>query len=115
MFVNEIEASVILGTDKKDWMKHMAVQFPNCIIVLTRGEFGVEVMCNGQYFQHDAYSVEAVDTTAAGDTFTGFFLATYTKGYSMKECLELASKAAAICVTKKGASDSIPSMAEVLN
>jgi ribokinase len=115
LFINEIEASVILGTDKKDWIKHMADQFPNCIIVLTLGASGVEVMCNGQYYQHDAYAVEAVDTTAAGDTFTGFFLATHTKGYSMEMCLELASKAAAICVTKKGASDSIPSMEEVLN
>jgi ribokinase len=113
LFVNEIEATAILGTDQ-DLLQRMAAKFPNCVIILTQGASGVEAMCGGQYYHHVAYTVEAVDTTAAGDTFTGFFLATHVQGASIEESLKVASKAAAICVTRKGASDSIPSMAEVL-
>ena len=63
-------------------------------------------------FQH-AFSVNAVDTTAAGDTFAGYFLQSVTSGQSPKEALEIAAKAAAICVTRRGASGSIPDREEV--
>ena len=56
-----------------------------------------------------------MDTTAAGDTFTGFFLATLAEGESPEVALQRASKASAIAVTRPGASDSIPTLEEVLN
>jgi len=57
--------------------------------------------------------VTPVDTTAAGDTFTGFFLANFADGKDARSCLEIAAKASALCITRPGASDSIPSKEEV--
>jgi len=54
-----------------------------------------------------------VDTTAAGDTFTGYFVASYTQGYSLKDCMARAAAASAISVSRHGASISIPEAAEV--
>jgi ribokinase len=58
--------------------------------------------------------VEAVDTTAAGDTFTGFFVAAIADGIDVKTALEQATKAAAISVSRKGAAPSIPTREEML-
>ena len=62
-----------------------------------------------------ACSVEAVDTTAAGDTFIGFFLRGILDGCSQEETLKLATVASAIAVTRPGAADSVPSYAEVID
>jgi ribokinase len=52
--------------------------------------------------------VQAVDTTAAGDTYTGYFLAGLMEGMSLHACMNLASRAAAVSVTRPGAAESIP-------
>ncbi|MDL2215843.1 PfkB family carbohydrate kinase, partial [Ruminococcaceae bacterium OttesenSCG-928-N02] len=52
-------------------------------------------------------------TTAAGDTFTGYFLAAILAGKSPAQAMNLAAKAAAICVTRAGAAPSIPTLNEV--
>ena len=54
------------------------------------------------------FKVTAVDTTAAGDTFIGYFLAELLAGESTPQSLTLASRAAALCVTRPGAAVSIP-------
>ena len=54
-----------------------------------------------------------MDTTAAGDTFTGYFLSRITQGDSIISALDIASKAAAITVSRPGASVSIPLSAEL--
>lgn len=59
------------------------------------------------------YKVKAVDTTAAGDTFTGFFIGGLLKGLDVKDAMDQASKAAAIAVTRQGAAPSIPTLSEV--
>ena len=59
--------------------------------------------------------VKAVDTTAAGDTFTGFFVSAISKGKSPKEALDLASRASAIAVSRPGAAPSVPTLDEVEN
>ena len=61
-----------------------------------------------------ALKVEAVDTTAAGDTYTGYFLAGLSEGKGARESMELATRAAAITVSRPGAAESIP-MASELN
>jgi ribokinase len=58
--------------------------------------------------------VDAVDTTAAGDTFLGYYLAGLAAGLDPLERLRRASRAAAVCITRPGALDSIPRLAEVL-
>ena len=62
-----------------------------------------------------AFPVKAVDTTAAGDTFTGYFVACMAQGRPEGECLDLASRAAAIAVSRPGAAPSIPVIDEVLS
>ena len=57
--------------------------------------------------------MKAVDSTAAGDTFIGYFLAAVMSDSPAEEALKRASKAAAICVSKEGAMDSIPMDDEV--
>ena len=54
-----------------------------------------------------------MDTTAAGDTFAGFFLQSITMGKTVEQALEVASKAAAVCVARKGAAASIPDFKEL--
>ena len=58
--------------------------------------------------------MKAVDTTAAGDTFTGFFVAGLIDGDSPAEALRMAAKASSIAVTRPGAAPSVPTKAEVL-
>ena len=61
----------------------------------------------------DAVPVRAVDTTAAGDTYTGFFIAGLTEGRPLSESMDRASRAAALAVTRAGAADSIPTESEL--
>ena len=89
-------------------------KYPDAKIVLTLGSEGSMYFDDGKIFRQGIYKVKAVDTTAAGDTFTGFFIASIIKGMKSEEGLSLAAKAAAIAVTKPGALDSIPALDEVL-
>ena len=89
-------------------------KYPNAKIVLTLGSEGSMYFDNGKICRQGIYKVKAVDTTAAGDTFTGFFISSLIKGMKSEECLALAAKAAAIAVTKPGALDSIPTLDEVI-
>lgn len=60
------------------------------------------------------FRVQAVDTTAARDTFTGFFMASLIEGKSIAEALKAASKASSIAVSRPGAAGSITSASEVM-
>ena len=84
-------------------------------VIITLGSKGCLIREEGVSYRIDAFKVEPVDTTAAGDTFTGFFVAGLVKGLPMKEVLDLCAKAAAIAVSRKGAVASIPTMDEVLH
>ena len=70
-------------------------------------------MPGGENVLHqEAYKVQAVDTTAAGDTFTGYFLAQRMNGADVKQALAMASAASALAVSRKGAAPSIPEREE---
>ena len=112
--LNEVEAAQLGGGNTPDEMLDaMAQRFPEAMVVLTLGEDGAVCRRGNERWQQPCYPVKAVDTTAAGDTFTGYFLAAYTQGSTIPEALRLAARAAAIAVTRKGAAPSIPCMAEV--
>ena len=68
---------------------------------------------NGRHHQ-EIFKVETVDTTAAGDTFTGYFIAGFINGTPIKETLRMSALAASIAVSRPGATPSIPYMEEVL-
>ena len=67
----------------------------------------------GNPIRQDAFKVKAVDTTSAGDTFIGYFLAERMNGASPATAMEHATKASAITVTRKGAAVSIPKANEL--
>lgn len=114
--LNEIEGKAVTGeTDPDKICKAMKERYPDGTVVLTLGSDGVVYFDGTKRLSHGIYPVKAVDTTAAGDTFTGFFLATLAAGEPPEVALQRASKASAIAVTRPGASDSIPTLEEVLN
>ena len=79
------------------------------------GSQGSVYIDKDQVIPQKCYKVKAVDTTAAGDTFTGFFVSAISKGKSPKEALDLASRASAIAVSRPGAAPSVPTLDEVEN
>lgn len=112
--LNEIEGEQITGEkDPEKILEKMLDKFPNAKVVLTLGEGGVIYRDKNQICRQDIFKVDVVDTTAAGDTFTGYFIASMIQGLSISETLRLCAKASAIAVSRKGATDSIPSMEEV--
>lgn len=114
--VNEIEAAGLVNMSYDDIEKVISAledKYPDKMIVMTVGEKGSYYIHNHELIHQDAYMVEAVDTTAAGDTFTGFFLASYLKDKDIKKALELAAKASSITVQGKGAAQSIPDISQL--
>jgi ribokinase len=117
--LNELEAGQLLGWDRdKDFdgfnmAKALLNKFEGAAIVLTLGSEGAIYVDENQEIFQPAFKVQAVDTTAAGDTFTGFFIGGQIRGLSVKKSLEEAAKASAIAVTRPGASPSIPTLSEV--
>lgn len=114
--LNEIEAQALTGekAEKAVLLDKLTKHFPEAEIVLTLGEKGSIYSRDGIVVEQKAYRVTAVDTTAAGDTFTGYYLAGKRKGVSIKESLDIGAKASAMAVSTKGAAQSIPEWQEVL-
>jgi ribokinase len=114
LIVNETEAAMILGQPVSDQLgEQLATRFPKMKIVLTLGESGVIYRQGGLAIEQSAFPVSAVDTTGAGDTFTGFFLAALIRGEEIQQCLLEACRAASISVTRPGAATSIPQRSEL--
>ena len=114
--LNEIEGNALTGqTAPAEILSAMSETYPDATTVLTLGEHGVLCFDKGRVYQQEAYKVNAVDTTAAGDTFTGYFIRAIAAGEGVAEALVLASRAAAITVSRQGAAASIPTMEEVLD
>lgn len=84
------------------------------LAVVTLGARGAVVARGGEIVLHvQPRRVEAVDTTGAGDTFVGAFVAWLARGAELAEALDAATAAAAIAVTRPGAADSMPTRAEI--
>jgi len=114
--VNEVEAQGLVKVNTDDIetiISEIKKQYPTKEVVLTVGEKGAYFISGGNVIHEDALKVEAVDTTAAGDTFTGFFLASYLKDGDASKALKLATKASSITVQGKGAAQSIPSIEDL--
>lgn len=114
LIVNEIEAEAISGVSELDEIEaYFRHHWPHAEVLITLGKSGVRMLRENQTINVPAFSVEAVDTTAAGDTFIGFFLSAYTTNSEAKLSLTQACAASALAVTKEGAAQSIPSLDEV--
>jgi ribokinase len=112
--LNEIEAEQISGHKQLGDIKAALLEnFPNSSFVITLGKSGACYFNQDQDVSVDAFVVDAVDTTAAGDTFIGFFLAGLEQNKEIKEALSFACAASALSVTKSGAAQSIPDLKDV--
>ncbi|MDR2752188.1 MAG: ribokinase [Clostridiales bacterium] len=113
LLINEIEGQALSGeSEPRKIAEVLSNRYPECEIVLTLGEDGVLYKSKVQEMSVSACKVDAVDTTAAGDTFAGFFLGSVAEGDILPKSLPLASAAAAIAVSRMGASASIPTRDE---
>ncbi len=82
-------------------------------IIITKGADGADWIAGTSLSHFDAIDVKPVDTTGAGDTFTGYVLAGLDRGMPMAQAIGLATKAAALMVTRHGTADVIPDLSEV--
>lgn len=113
--LNEIEAGDICGEqgEGEALLEKLSAKFPSAKIVLTLGGDGSLYRDGDRLLKQGIYKVKVADTTAAGDTFTGFFIGGLVQGMDAADALPWAAKAAAIAVSRLGAAPSIPTKDEV--
>ena len=112
--LNEVEGADMTGETEPDCILDcMLERWPHCHIVLTLGADGAMYADSTQRIHQEAFRVQAVDTTAAGDTFTGYFLHAMLEGKDPAFALREASLASSIAVSRPGAAASVPLLNEV--
>ncbi|MBR0457637.1 MAG: ribokinase [Victivallales bacterium] len=117
--LNEHEAATLSGIDENGanpdtLLAALSSRFPHAMLCITLGGDGAVFLKPGEPSIHQpAFPVQAVDTTGAGDTFTGYLLASLAQGLSSAQALKRAACAAAISVSRPGAIPSIPVAQEV--
>ena len=82
-------------------------------VVVTLGSQGALARTDGQIFKQSAFPVTPVDTTGAGDTFCGVFVAALSQGQSVPMAMRMACAAGALACTRPGAQSSIPTQPEL--
>ena len=113
--MNEIEGFQITGEKEPDRILAKVKElYPKAKVVLTLGGDGSVYQDETGIYRQGIFKVKAVDTTAAGDTFTGYFISSIIDGLPVQDGLELAAKASAIAVSRPGATASIPVRSEVV-
>jgi ribokinase len=116
-FVNELEGSALVGmaedTLPEAVLDALVLRFPRAEILLTLGKRGARYGYAAVRASGEIVDLPVVDTTSAGDTFTGYFIAARAGGAGVSEALAIACKASSIAVSRKGAMESIPSSVEV--
>jgi len=108
LILNEVEAAQ-LETDMDCTLDILGV--PD--IVVTLGDRGCKWVSENGTRSFDAHPAAAVDTTGAGDTFTGYLVAGLDRGMDMDGAIDLALKAGALMVTRRGTADVIPDLKEI--
>ena len=108
LVVNEVEArqlSDALGVSPEN--------LPVAELLITRGADGANYRSGSQNISVTAFEVQPVDTTGAGDTYLGFFVAGLDVGMDIKGAMTFAAAGSAIQVTRHGTADAIPDLDEV--
>lgn len=116
---NEIECRLYTGVEIRSTddafealnkLRAKGIRYP----LITLGEKGIVYYNGTENVYKEARKVQAIDTTAAGDTFSGTLAAMIIAGKSMDEAVDIAQRASSIAVTRLGAQDAIPMLSEVL-
>lgn len=119
LFVNRGEAAALANLPEESppqaLLDALGTRLPNTELVLTLGSDGACYRSAKHQLRLPAHCVATLDTTAAGDTFIGYYLAARQAGNDVIECLQRANAAAALCVQRAGAAPSIPLASEVDN
>ena len=110
LILNEVEMSQL-----QDATGQSAQDLGVDIVIVTKGGEGSVLYSNGEEQTVPAFEVEVVDTTGAGDTFTGYVLAGLDRGMPLKQAVDMATKAGALMVMRHGTADVIPDLLEVQN
>lgn len=106
--INEIEANAITGETEPDKIiSEFKVRYPNSNILLTVGEGGSYCRSDDKTYYQPIFKVKAVDTTAAGDTYLGYFFA-MLGAFGAQKAMKYAAAASALAVSRQGASASVP-------
>ena len=118
LVLNEIEAGFLAGMpveneEDAENAARMLIKRGVEKVIITLGSKGAFVLSGNEKVSVASYKVDAVDTTAAGDTFCGALAVALTEGKSLRSSLEFASAAAAISVTRMGAQPSAPNREEI--
>ena len=117
---NETEVEILTGVVVTDTtsatkaameLQKMGVQH----VIITMGSQGAFLYSDGKGQLIPSQKVEAIDTTAAGDTFNGALAVAIAEGKSLTEAVAFGNKAAAISVTRLGAQSSVPYLHELIN
>lgn len=113
--LNEVEGEGMTGkADPTEMLDALALRFPAAKILLTLGDNGMRFAHGEKRMEKGIFSFgDPVDTTAAGDTFIGYYLAALSNGATDSEAINCATVASGICVTRAGAAQSIPFLSEV--
>lgn len=115
LFVNEVEAAQLAGHEGKPekLAEELAARFPYPEIIMTLGAEGALFRHGDKMFRQPPVPAKVVDTTSAGDTFTGYFIAARLRGMSAEQSMLIAARAGALAVSRAGAAVSIPAANEV--
>ena len=114
LMINEVEGNEFTGCkEPEEIIAYLSKHYPHLGVVLTLGSAGCIVVKDNERVEHGIYHVPVVDTTAAGDTFTGYFSSALADGKDLAYAVDIASAASALAVTKSGAAPSIPAKEEV--
>ncbi len=108
LILNEVEADQLKAATGQG-----PADLPVKDVIVTLGAKGATWFGAGDPVHVPAHTVTPIDTTGAGDTFTGYVLAGLDRGQPILQAMQTASKAAAIMVTRHGTADVIPDLAEV--
>lgn len=115
LILNEVEGEDLTGCSQPQAiLEALFARYPHTAVVLTLGENGAYYRDENQLLYQPALPVQPIDTTAAGDTFTGYFLTGVLKDGHVANALRMAAGAAALAVTRPGAGASIPTVEETL-
>lgn len=113
---NVIESSGYSGSEDYNAFSHLIKnKYPELKAVITLGKDGCVYIDKNNEIRQNAFEVKTVDTTAAGDTFVGYFVAEISRGKEPSDAIKTACAAAALTVSRKGAAPSIPKEYEVVD